>query len=58
MKASTAFNRKITALTAFNRENSEVKRRITDEIAALTAFFVGIEAFTAFNGKNKCVNGV
>ena len=43
---------------ALNRKNTVVKRRITDKIAALTDFFVGIKALTAFNRKNSGVNGV
>ena len=43
---------------ALNRKNSDVKRQITGKTAALTAFFVGIKALTAFNGKNSGVNGV
>ena len=43
---------------ALNRENNDVKRQITGKTAALTAFFVGTKALTAFNGKNNGVNRV
>ena len=46
------------ALTALNRKNGGVKRQITGKIAALTAFFVGIKALKAFNGKNNGIKGV
>ena len=49
----------------FNRKNSGVFYRykgvngvLLVGIMALTAFFVGIKAITAFNRKNSGVNGV
>ena len=68
MAALTAFNRKVAALTALNRNDSGVNRvflsckcvdGVKPELSQFQRnFFVGIKALTVFNRKNSGDNGV